>query len=194
MLAAAVGALLLPAAALAQTAPAAAPAPAAPAAEAAPAAPPAAAIPASPNLVVAGDAIGTLKGNPHFSILVKVLDAAQLSALFSQHPGLTVFAPTDEAFNLLTPAQVAALTNADNVNLARSVLVNHIVNLPLDSSKLKGAKGSVPSVGGGNLDLDGSGDTIKINGADVIQADVKASDALIHVVDKVLVPAGVTLP
>jgi uncharacterized surface protein with fasciclin (FAS1) repeats len=44
------------------------------------------------------------------------------------------------------------------------------------------------------LQLDGSGPVLKVNDADIIQSDVRASNGIIQVIDKVLVPPGVQLP
>lgn len=160
-----------------------------------PAAPaPAASVPASPGLVPSGDMAATLKASPHFTILAKALDAANLTPVLKAQPNITLFAPTDEAFNALPPAQLAALMETKNAPILQKVLAYHLVNLSLDSSKIKGAKGPVPSVEGGKLSIDGSGTPLKVDSADIIQADVHASNGIIQVVDKVLIPADVTVP
>jgi uncharacterized surface protein with fasciclin (FAS1) repeats len=148
----------------------------------------------SPNLVASGAIYATLKASPHFTILVKALDQAQLSAVLSTTPGLTLFAPTDEAFGALPPAQLAALLTPDNAPILQKILIYHLVNAKLDAAKIKGAKGPVPSVETSQLHLDGSGPVLKVNDADIIQADVQATNGTIHVVDKVLIPPDVTLP
>jgi uncharacterized surface protein with fasciclin (FAS1) repeats len=148
----------------------------------------------SPNLMAKGDIVSTLKGNPNFSILVKALDQAQLSATLSSVPGLTLFAPTDAAFSALPPVQFAALLKPDNAPILQKILIYHLVHLTLDSAKLKGAKGPVPSVEGSQLQIDGSGAVVKVNDASVIQADVTATNGVIQVIDKVLVPPDVTVP
>ena len=184
--------LLCPVLAMAQ------PAPAAPAAAAtAPAAPvpPAPVLPPSPNLMANGDLIATLKGSPHFTILARALDANNLSASLKAAPGLTLFAPTDDAFNALPAGQLQMLMMPANANLLRKVLTYHLINATVDTSKIKGAKGPVTTVGGGSVQLDGSGDVLMVNNADIIQADVKAANGVvIHAIDKVLIPADVTLP
>jgi len=161
---------------------------------AAPAAGPASALPASPNLVANGNILATLKASGHFTILAKALDAAQLGAVVSSTPGLTLFAPTDDAFNALPPAELTALLLPDNAPILQKVLIYHLVNAKLDSAKIKGAKGPVPSVETSQLQLDGSGDPLKVNDADIIQTDVKATNGTIQVVDKVLIPHDVTIP
>jgi uncharacterized surface protein with fasciclin (FAS1) repeats len=188
--------LLLAAAAAMAFAPLVAPAqttdPGATAAVAAP--PPAPPLAASPGLVAAGSITATLKASSHFTILSKALDLAQLSAVLNATPGLTLFAPTDEAFNALPSGELAKLLMADNAPALQKVLIYHLVNLSLDAAKMKGSKGEVPSVETSKLQLDGSGDVLKVNDASIIQADVKATNGIIHVVDKVLIPGDVTLP
>ncbi len=189
--AAALAAALAPLAAWSQ---ATAPSATAPAAAPAPAAPAAAPLPASPNLVASGSIVGTLRASTHFTVLVKAIDQAQLTKTLDTTPGLTLFAPTDEAFAALPPAVLAKLLLPDNAPILQKVLIYHLVYLKLDGAKIKGAKGPVPSVESSQLQLDGSGDPLKVNDADIIQADVDVTNGIIHVVDKVLVPPDVTLP
>jgi uncharacterized surface protein with fasciclin (FAS1) repeats len=149
---------------------------------------------ASPNLMPKGNMFTTLQGSGDFTILTKALDAAQLSKVLASQPNITLFAPTDEAFKALPPAQLTALMQPDNAPILQKVLIYHLVNLPLDSTKIKGSKGQVPSVEASKLQLDGSGTPLKVDGADIIQPDVRASNGIIQVVDKVLIPPDVTLP
>ncbi len=192
--AAALAAALAPWVAWSQATAPSATAPATASAPAAAAAPPAAPLPASPNLVANGSIVGTLRASTHFTVLVKALDQAQLTKTLDTTPGLTLFAPTDEAFAALPPAVLAKLLLPDNAPILQKVLIYHLVYLKLDGAKIKGAKGPVPSVESSQLQLDGSGDPLKVNDADIIQADVDVTNGIIHVVDKVLVPPDVTMP
>jgi hypothetical protein len=70
----------------------------------------------------------------------------------------------------------------------QKVLTYHLINAKVDSTKIKGAKGEVKSVEGSALTLDGSGATPMVDGATIIQTDVMASNGVLHVVDKVLLP------
>jgi uncharacterized surface protein with fasciclin (FAS1) repeats len=159
------------------------------------AAPPAAvALPAGPHLVARGDLIATLKASPDFTVLAKALDATNMSATLASTPDLTLFAPTDQAFHALPAAQLTALLDPKNLPLLQQVLTYHLVHLDLDSAKFKGARGPVETVERGNLQVDGSGPVLKVNDAQIIQSDVRASNGIIQVVDKVLIPADVHLP
>jgi uncharacterized surface protein with fasciclin (FAS1) repeats len=158
----------------------------------APAAAPTAAT--GPHLTANGNMVTTLKASADFTILSKALDATNMSGVVAATPGLTLFAPTDEAFKALPPAQLAALLDPKNVPVLQQVLTYHLVHLNLDTSKFKGARGPVQTVEKGNLQLDGSGAVPKVNDAEIIEADVRASNGIIQVVNRVLIPADVNLP
>jgi uncharacterized surface protein with fasciclin (FAS1) repeats len=160
-----------------------------PAAPAAPAAAPAAA--ASGKLVPNGNLIITLRTSGQFNTFVKALDATNLSALLQSSPALTVFAPTDAAF----PQAKLDSMMADKPGLQKALL-HYIINAKIDSSKIKGARGPVPSGAGDQIVLDGSGDVLKADNANIIQADVMTSNGVIHVIDQMMVAGSVpaTLP
>jgi uncharacterized surface protein with fasciclin (FAS1) repeats len=160
------------------------------------AAPPAstATLPASPHVVPNGNLVSTLQGSGHFTILLKAVDAAGLSDTLKSAPNITLFAPTDEAFQALPPAELAQLLAPKNAPLLQKILTYHLVNAKVDSSKIKGAKGPVATVENNKVVIDGSTDDLKVNDADIIQSDVMASNGVIQVIDKVLVPPDVSLP
>jgi len=177
LLTAAAAVSLLAGAAAAQT-PAA---PAAPAA-AAPAAMPAAGAKLVPN----GDLMSTLRTNAQFTVFVKALDTVNLSALLKSSPGLTVFAPTDTAF----PQSKLDSMAADKTGLQK-MLLHYVINAKVDSAKIKGTHGPWPSGAGDQIVLDGVGDMPKADNANIVQADVMASNGIIHVVDALMIPGSV---
>lgn len=188
---------LLAGAAVAETAPApaagpAAPAAAAPAADASAAAPAAAPAATAAKVVANGDIIQTLKLSGQFNTFAKAADATNLTQLLKTNPNLTVFAPTDAAFAALPAGELDKLM-ADKAKL-QEVLTYHIINAPVDSAKIKGAKGPVPTVASKPVELDGSEETLKVNDAHIVQADVRATNGVIHVIDKVLTPGAATAP
>jgi uncharacterized surface protein with fasciclin (FAS1) repeats len=169
--------------ALAQTAPAAVPA--APAPVAAPVAAP------SMTVVAAGDTIETLKAAGQFKTLLKAFDRTNLTALIKAQKTVTVFAPTDAAFAALPAGELDRLMK-DPAALQR-LLVYHLINTPIDSAKLAGAKGPVATVAGSGLVLDGSGEGLKANTANILAFDVKTTSGVLFVVDAVLTPEGAAL-
>ena len=158
-----------------------------------PAAPAAPALPHIPTVVGGADIYSTLKASGQFTILVKALDQAGLSAVLQKYPNLTFFAPTDDAFKAL-PADVLAKLMAPGdaaANQLQQVLTYHLITTVVDASKIRGAKGPAPTQERQTILLDGSNpDDLLANNADIIQADVRtANGGIIHVIDKVLIPA-----
>jgi uncharacterized surface protein with fasciclin (FAS1) repeats len=84
---------------------------------------------------------------------------------------------------------------ADKPSLQK-LLLHHIINAPVPASKIKGSRGPIPSGAGDPIIIDGSGEVLKADNANIIQADVAASNGTIHVVDQVLIAGSVpaTLP
>ena len=152
----------------------------------APAAAPAAAAAAKP-VAVQGDLVDTLKLSGQFTTFVGGIDATNLAGLLKTNKNLTVFAPTDAAFATMPPADLAKL-KSDKAAMQKFVL-HHVVNAPIDSTKIKGAKGPIPSGAGDTILLDGSDEAgaLKVDGATIVQADLRTGSGLLHVVDKVLV-------
>jgi uncharacterized surface protein with fasciclin (FAS1) repeats len=147
-----------------------------------------AAAPAGYKTVVAnGGVVDTLKLNGQFTVFTKGLADTNLAVLFNTNPNLTVFAPTDAAFAAMPPADLAKLTG-DKAAMQK-FLLHHVINLPWPSSKIKGVKGPVPSGLQDNILLDGSeeGGPLKVDGATIIQADIKTSSGLLYVVDHPLI-------
>ncbi|HEY8003163.1 MAG TPA: fasciclin domain-containing protein [Phenylobacterium sp.] len=167
-----------------------------PAPAAQPSATPPAAAPAGPaaqgaKLVPNGNLMVTLRSSGQFNTFVKALDAVNLSTLLQNSPGLTVFAPTDAAF----PQSKLDTMLGDKAALQKTLL-HYIINAKVDSSKIKGAHGPVPSGAGDQIVLDGTGPTLKADNANIIQPDVMTSNGIIHVIDALMIPGSVpaTLP
>lgn len=147
-------------------------------------APPAAAPAAAgfAKIAPAGDIVQTLQASGQFKTFIKGLDATNLTAVLKQQPHLTVFAPTDAAFAAY--GDVNKLM-ADLPTLQK-LLLHHVINAEVDSSKFKGAHGGVASGAGDKIVLDGTTDTLKADQASILQADVHATNGYINVVDQVL--------
>jgi len=195
LISAAAVAALISGAAYAQTpAPTAAEAPAAAATPAPAVAPavapaPAPAAPAYVPVAANGDIVSTLKASGEFKIFLKALDATNLTSVVKTNPNLTVFAPTDAAFAALPAGELDRLLKPENATDLQGVLIYHIVNAPVTEAKIKGAKGPVKTVAGTDLLLDGSGGSYKANSAQIVQANIQATNGLIYVVDHVLSPS-----
>ena len=153
---------------------------------------PAAQAPAAASPVVAkGDLIQTAQASGQFNTFLKAISSVNLTSVLKTNQNLTLFAPTDAAFAALPADQRDKLMAPENGPLLQKVLTYHLINAKVESSKIKGAKGEVKSVEGSPLMLDGSGATPMVDGANIVQADVMATNGVLHVVDKVLLPQDV---
>lgn len=152
-----------------------------------PATPPAAAAP----VVAKGDLIQTAQASGQFTTFLKAIGAVNLTSVLKTNQNLTLFAPTDAAFAALPAGELDKLMLPENGPMLQKVLTYHLINAKVDSTKIKGAKGEVKSVEGSPLLLDGSGDTPMVDGATITQTDVMATNGVLHVVDKVLLPKDI---
>lgn len=168
----------------------AAPAPVAEAADPAPAA-------AEPAM--AKDIVDTAVGSPDHTTLVSAVQAAGLVDTLKGAGPFTVFAPTDAAFGALPAGTVDTLLKPESKADLTAVLTYHVVAGNVDAatlaSQIEAGSGTatLKTVQGGELKarLADGGVTLtdaKGNTAKVTTADLKASNGVIHVVDKVLMP------
>jgi hypothetical protein len=137
--------------------------------------------------VPGADIIATLKASGEFTTLLKGLDATNLTSLISTHPNLTLFAPTDAAFAALPPGQLDMLLKSPTQ--LQAILAYHLIATTIKESDVKGhAAGQVDTAAKKKVSIDGSGPSIKVNDATVLQPGVTASNGIIYPIDKVLTP------
>jgi uncharacterized surface protein with fasciclin (FAS1) repeats len=130
--------------------------------------------------------VSIASGNKNFSTLVTALKAADLVDTLSAEGPYTVFAPTNAAFAKIPKATLANLLKPENKEQLKKVLTYHVVSGAVTSKMLK--SGKVATVEGGNVTVKISGKKVRVNNANVIMADVKASNGVIHAIDTVLMP------
>ena len=131
-----------------------------------------------------GDIVDVAVGAGSFNTLVAAVKAAGLVDTLKGEGPFTVFAPTDEAFAKIPKADLDALL-ADKEKLT-AVLTYHVVPgkvTAADVAKLD----SATTVQGGSIAIDTS-DGVTVDGAKVVEADVMASNGVIHVIDTVIMP------
>ena len=125
--------------------------------------------------------------NGSFNTLVTAVKAAGLAETLQGAGPFTVFAPTDAAFALL-PAGTVEMLLADKAKLS-SILTYHVLSGKVGAADVTSAKGAKPAtVNGQMLDITVNGGKVYVNGAQVIVADVQASNGVIHVIDALLMP------
>jgi uncharacterized surface protein with fasciclin (FAS1) repeats len=131
------------------------------------------------NIVAKAAAAGS------FTTLTKLLRTAGLAGTLRTGGPFTVFAPTDAAFAKVPKTTLSALL-ADKAKL-RTVLLYHVVSgrvMAKDVVELKRAE----TLAGKHLRIRVAGGNVFVNNAKVTTPDVKATNGVIHVVNRVLVP------
>lgn len=129
-------------------------------------------------------------GNPDFNTLVAAVQAADLQETLSGEGPFTVFAPTNAAFEALPAGLVDALLKPENKEVLAQILTYHVVAGEVMSSDIQ--PGDVPTVEGEDLTITVKDNgTVRVNNAKVLTPDVEASNGVIHVINKVLVPPNV---
>jgi uncharacterized surface protein with fasciclin (FAS1) repeats len=121
-----------------------------------------------------------------FQTLLTAVDAAGLRETLADEGPFTVFAPTDEAFAALPQGTVQVLLS-DPPALAR-VLTYHVLPGRITSAQIV-SNSEQKTVDGRVLTIAVNGG-VTVNDATVIQADVEAENGVIHVIDRVLIPAA----
>jgi len=131
------------------------------------------------------DIVDTAISAGQFNTLVKLVQEAELvDALRGEGP-FTVFAPTDEAFAKLPKSRVDALLK--DKQALRQVLLYHVVQGKVMSSdvvKIRSAK----TLQGQDIRIRVRNNTVRINDAKVVKADIVCTNGVIHVIDKVILP------
>ncbi|RYH08180.1 fasciclin domain-containing protein [Tropicimonas sp. IMCC6043] len=133
------------------------------------------------------DIVDTAVDAGSFQTLVAAVTAAGLVDTLKGDGPFTVFAPTDAAFADLPDGTVESLLMPENKDQLVSILTYHVVPAKVMSGELAGQTVSAKTVNGGELMVDGR-KGVMVNDAEVTQADIVASNGVIHVVDKVILP------
>ena len=129
--------------------------------------------------------VATAKAAGKFTILTSLLKKSGLAGTLAKKGPFTVFAPTDAAFAKVPKATLKAL--AKNKAKLRAVLLYHVAKGQVTAAQAMKLR-SVKTLNGKPLSIRVSGGKVLVGGATVTKADVLASNGVIHVVNKVLIP------
>lgn len=122
-----------------------------------------------------------------FNTLVAAVSAADLVDTLKGDGPFTVFAPTDDAFAALPDGTVETLLKPENKDQLTAILTYHVLPGKVMAADVAGQRLSPATVNGKTVHVDGR-NGVKVNDATVTAADIEASNGVIHVIDKVLLP------
>lgn len=134
-----------------------------------------------PDIVEVAQSAGT------FGTLVTAVAAADLVDTLKSEGPFTVFAPTDAAFAALPAGAVENLLLPENKDQLVAILTYHVLPGKVMAADVAGQRLSPATVNGQAVHVDGT-NGVTVEGATVINADIPASNGVIHAIDQVLLP------
>jgi len=129
--------------------------------------------------------VQTAQAAGNFKTLTKLVVKAGLAGTLSSSGPYTVFAPTDAAFKKVPKSTLNSL--AKNRAKLRAVLLYHVVAGRVSSSQVVMLK-SAKTLNGKSVRIHTAGGKVFVNNAKVTKTDINASNGVIHVVNRVLIP------
>lgn len=121
------------------------------------------------------------------STLVAAVQAAGLVDVLQGDGPFTVFAPTNEAFAALPDGTLESLLLEENRDQLIAILTYHVVPGKVMSTDLSDGM-TAGTVEGSDVTITINGYGVSVNDASVVQADVEASNGVVHVIDSVILP------
>lgn len=141
----------------------------------------------------ADNIVEVAQGAGVFGTLIAAAQAAGLDGALANGDNLTVFAPTDDAFAALPAGTVENLLKPENKDQLAAILSYHVLPRELASNQLPGETIHIRTIkasGDRLLAIQKNAHTgaVTVDGANVVTADVRASNGIIHIIDKVMLP------
>lgn len=133
------------------------------------------------------DIVDTAAEAGTFNTLIAAVQAAGLGEVLKGDGPFTVFAPTDEAFAKLPAGTLESLLKPENKEQLKAILTYHVVAgkvTAADVVKLASAR----TVQGQSVAIAVDGANVAVDNANVVKADIEASNGVIHVIDAVILP------
>lgn len=147
----------------------------------------------TPSFAQQKSIVETAVSSGQFNTLVAAVKAAGLVDALSTSDQLTVFAPTDAAFEKLDPLTLQNLLLPENRDQLRAILTYHVVPGRV-KAKDAYSLNSANSLQGQKLNLNLRGDVPTVNSSALVATDIECRNGVIHVIDEVLIPASKTIP
>jgi uncharacterized surface protein with fasciclin (FAS1) repeats len=126
-----------------------------------------------------------------FHTLAAALKAAGLDQVLDTQGPVTLFAPTDKAFEALPAGTLQRLLQPQNREALREVLAYHLVAGNYPSSDIQA--GEVETAGGAPVTITTRDGAVTVGGASVVEPDINAQNGVIHAIDKVLLPPNLQI-
>jgi uncharacterized surface protein with fasciclin (FAS1) repeats len=126
------------------------------------------------------------------STLVAAVKAGGLVETLNGDGPFTVFAPTNAAFEKLPAGVLEKLLKPENKAALQKVLTYHVIPAQVKSTDLSDGQ-MATTVEGNKIEVSLDGQKVMINNAQVVKADIMATNGVVHVIDTVILPPDLTL-
>ncbi len=133
--------------------------------------------------------IETAKEAGKFNTLIAAIKAADLTETLNGKGPFTVFAPSDEAFKKVNKTDLDALLK--DTKKLKAILTYHVVPGKIAAKDVK--TGDIKTVQGTSMAAVVKDNHVTVNHAKVVQANIEATNGMIHVIDTVIMPEGTKL-
>lgn len=132
-----------------------------------------------------GDIVAVAQSAGGFETLLAAATAADLVSVLQGEGPFTVFAPTDEAFARIPAADLQALLA--NKEALQQVLLYHVVPGRVAAADVVNLS-EAETASGQSFSIEVANGSVKVDGANVVATDIQATNGIIHVIDRVILP------
>jgi len=133
------------------------------------------------------DIVNTANSKDILKTLLAAVQVSNLTEILQADGPFTILAPTNEAFAQLPEGVLFSLVQPENKEKLIKLLANHVISGEYTSAELLEGK-KAKTVQGNEIKVNISDNTLKVNGAKIMKADIKATNGIVHVVDQVILP------
>ncbi|MFP4053262.1 MAG: fasciclin domain-containing protein, partial [Phycisphaerae bacterium] len=127
------------------------------------------------------DVVEVVNDQKNLGILHNLIEEADLAEDLKEEGPYTLFAPTNMAFSKLSAGTLEDLEKPENRQQLREVLKYHVVSGELKKEALQTQ--TLTTLQGGTIDVEVTGGMVKVNGANVTETDLEATNGVVHVID-----------
>jgi len=132
--------------------------------------------------------VENISSDPELSTMASVLRQADLVDDLSNSGPYTILAPTNDAFEALPEGTIENLMKPENKERLVAIVKNHIVASKISAADLQNGN-TLSTMANTPLKVEKKGDEAMINGGEIEKADIISNNGVIHIINKVLVPA-----
>ncbi|MEC4819905.1 MAG: S-layer homology domain-containing protein [Scytonema sp. PMC 1069.18] len=149
--------------------------------------------PTIPTMNANNDVVSVAASDNSFSTFVSLLKTAGLAGILQEPSSLTIFAPTNEAFAALPEGTLRWLQQPENKETLIRLLSYHVIPRELTVNELSPGELKTFAQRPVTIQIESVGNRIAVNDARVIQANIQASNGVIHAINDVLIPPNINL-